>query len=56
MKVCITSPSQEIYPAEVPAESKGIIEEVMVEENYDYQQGLVASYRDGGYRTYTLFH
>lgn len=33
----MTLPSQELYSAEGPAQSKGIIEELMVEENYDYQ-------------------
>lgn len=45
MKVCNTLPSQEPYQAEVPAESKGIIEEVIVEktmitnETYGQLQG-----------------
>lgn len=56
MKVWITLPNREPYSIEVPAESKRIIEEVIEEGNRDYQRGFVASYRDGGYSSYVLFH
>lgn len=51
----ITLWSHEPYPAEVPAEGKGIVQEVMEEGNHGYQQGFMASYRDGDYSSYACF-
>lgn len=40
----------------MPAEGKRTIEEVMEEGNHDYQRDFMASYWDGGYSSYMLFH